>query len=82
MKGNRGFQSTEIRLLAGNNAREHDLQSNTALTIRYSYYETCVSQHMFQGLLELITCPHLITFISRYSLPWISDQAPQSAVVF
>ena len=58
MKYNRGFQSAEIRLLGGNNVRKYDLQSNTALTRRYSYYETCASQHMFQGLLESITCPH------------------------
>lgn len=82
MKYNRGFQPTEIRLLGGNNVREYDLQSNTALTIRYSYYETCASQHMFQGLLELTTRPHLTAFISCYSLPWISDQAPQFAVAF
>lgn len=54
-------------------ACENDLQSTIALTIRHSYYEAHASQHMVQGLLELMICPCLTIFISHHSLPWISD---------
>lgn len=80
--GNGGFQSRETRLLGGNNACENNLQSNTALTIRRSYYETHASQHMLQGLRELTACPPLTAFISHYSLPWISDQVHQFVAAF